>query len=132
MPRNLHTVQRDLAHAMIRVYGNNQTGTLIKYDSETTNKISGVVQRTTLSRTALSMSLARFKERDVDGTNVRAQDRRFYISGKDAVAAGIVPVKGDEILADGTTWEILDVRPIKPSPAASDPTFFYKCHGREL
>lgn len=63
-----------------------------------------------------------FRQRDIDGTVIRQNDRRILLIGK-SLPAGIEPRTGDRIEIDGDKYGVL--------AASHDPARAgYVCHGR--
>ncbi len=127
MPTNLHTQTRDLVHDVIKIYGNDQNGVLIK-QTHTGNSISGGSSVST-TRYNMKMMTFKFRNKDIDGTNIKMDDLKVYISAKDANDNSVTPDKDDLVYLDSTTWKIIRVRRVRPAPGG--PVYFFVAQCRE-
>jgi hypothetical protein len=61
---------------------------------------------------ACTMAVLRFDNKDIDGTPIKATDKKVYIAAK---RLAIVPVTTDKLLIGGVSHTIVRVVPLNPS-----------------
>ena len=89
------------------------TSLTIKRDTAgVTDPITGITTGGRItSYTATGVKL-RFKNRDIDGTLVKAGDLRILLS---VAGLNITPESTDTITVSGVDWKIIDVKPLEPA-----------------
>lgn len=94
--------------------------------TQTVDPLTGIVTETRVTST-MKGALVKFKERDLDGTAVRVQDRKVFLRATDVEDAGINLSRGDRLRVAGITWEVLDISAIRPEGT----TVVWRLHVRQ-
>jgi hypothetical protein len=61
---------------------------------------------------ACTMAVLRFDNKDIDGTLIKATDKKVYIAAK---GLAIIPETTDELIIDGVSHAIVRVTPLNPA-----------------
>ena len=78
----------------------------------------------TSSSTSCKGFVDRYKDREIDGTRVQTSDRKISILGA-SLPSGTVPTPGDQIVAEGQTWVVVE-NGVDRDPAGA----VYECQSR--
>lgn len=106
----IHDGQRKAMHATLQTLGRSAT---LQKVVNTTNPIDGTTDQV-ITEYTVQLYLARYKQEDMDGTSIREEDRRAWISGQDLKDNNIEAEENDRILVGTESWSIIKVHPYDP------------------
>ncbi len=66
----------------------------------------------TILTTSCKLAVLKFENKDVDGTLIKASDKKVYVAAK---GLAIIPVTTDKLIIDGVSHTIVRVRPLNPA-----------------
>ncbi|MBB3234436.1 hypothetical protein [Phyllobacterium endophyticum] len=67
---------------------------------------------TTIQKTPCTLAVLRFDNRDIDGSLIKASDKKVYIAAK---GLAIVPVTTDKLMIGGLSHSLVRVWPLNPA-----------------
>jgi hypothetical protein len=66
----------------------------------------------TIQKTPCTLAVLRFDNKDIDGTLIKASDKKVYIAAK---GLAIVPVTTDKLMIGGVSHSLVRVMPLNPA-----------------
>lgn len=100
------------------------SGTLVKVTPGTRGGTVTAGTNPTTASFACKLWISSYSDYEVDGTGIKGSDRRISIIGK-SIASGKVPLPGDQVIAEGVTYRIVEDGVSRDADGA-----VYVVHGR--